>query len=121
MSEQKSVMSERSFQFAIQVVNCYRHLVAEKKEFILSKQLLRSGTSIGANIREAQNAESPADFIHKLKIAQKEADETIYWLELLEATGYLPIPNFLPLKAEASQLLKMLKSAILTTKGRVKS
>ena len=118
MSERKSVIQERAFGFAIQIVACYRYLVAEKREFVLSKQLLRSGTSVGANVREAQNAESPADFIHKLKIAQKEIDETIYWLELLHATNYLPENQFTPLQNEGIQLLKMLKSAILTTQTK---
>jgi len=79
---------------------------------------LRSGTSIGANIREAQNAQSKADFIHKLSISQKECDETLYWLELLQQAEYLSIESFTPLHQQASILLKMLKSAILTTKQK---
>jgi four helix bundle protein len=83
MGKKRSVVRERSFSFAMRIVNLYKLLNNERKEFVLSKQLLRSGTSIGANIREAINAESTADFIHKLAIAQKECDETLYWIELL--------------------------------------
>jgi len=76
----ENVLLVKSFSFAIRIVKLYQYLVAEKKEYVLSKQLLRSGTAVGALVREAQNAESKADFIHKLGIAQKECDETIYWL-----------------------------------------
>jgi len=74
----KSVIKEKSFAFAIKAVNTYKYLFQEKKEFVMSKQLLRSGTSVGANIRESQNAQSKADFVHKLSISQKECDETMY-------------------------------------------
>lgn len=87
MSE--SVLKNKSFQFAVRIIKLYHYLIIDKKEYVLSKQLLRSGTAIGALIREAQNAESKADFIHKLGIAQKECDETIYWLELLKEINYL--------------------------------
>ena len=82
-------LKDKSFQFALNIVKLYKHLTEEKREYIMSKQLLRSGTSIGANIREAQNAQSKADFIHKLSISQKECDETLYWLELLHKSGFL--------------------------------
>ena len=85
----ESLIKEKSFQFAIRTVKMYSHLKEAKKEYVMSKQVLRSGTSIGANIREALNGESKADFIHKLAIAQKEADETLYWLELLKATEFI--------------------------------
>ena len=113
---QKNVLIEKSFSFAIDVVNCCKHLTDEKREFIMSKQLLRSGTAIGALIREAQNAESKADFIHKLAIAQKECGETIYWIELLKETDYLNDFRFNTLNNNGSVLLKMIRSAILTTK-----
>ena len=83
-----NVIKTKSFNFALRIVKLFQFLNQEKKEFVLSKQLLRSGTSIDANIREAQNAESKANFIHKLSIAQKETDETLYWLELLKETTY---------------------------------
>jgi four helix bundle protein len=78
MSERKGAILRQSFGFAVRIVNLYKYLVAEKREFVLRKQLLRSGTAVGALVREAQNAESKADFIHKLGIAQKECDEGIY-------------------------------------------
>lgn len=89
-----NVVLEKSFRFAIRIIRLYQHLRDSKKEFILSKQMLRSGTSIGANVREGNNAESKADFIHKLGVAQKEADETMYWLELLKETDYLNSSEF---------------------------
>ena len=85
----------------------------------MSKQLLRSGTAIGALIREAQNAESKADFIHKLGIAQKECDETIYWLELLQETNYLQPKEFDSIHMQATALLKMIRSAIITSKKKL--
>ena len=94
----------------------YKSLVESKKEFVLSKQLLRSGTAIGALVREAQNAESKADFIHKLSIAQKECDETIYWFELLYQTKYINQIEFECMYNDANELLKMIRSAIITTK-----
>lgn len=114
----KSILKEKSFAFAIRIVNLYRYLVEVKKEFILSKQLLRSGTAVGALIREAQNAESKADFIHKLAIAQKECDETLYWLELLFHADYLSQQEFENINNDAIELLKMLRSAIITSKNK---
>ena len=93
MSEKRSILKDKSFAFALRTIKLYQYLSHDKKEFVLSKQILRSGTFIGAMVREAQNAESKADFIHKLAIAQKECDETIYWLELLIQSGYLTNKN----------------------------
>ena len=118
MSEKKSFLKEDSFKFAITIINLYKILVESKKEFVLSKQLLRSGTSVGAMIREAQNAESKMDFIHKLAIAQKECDETIYWLELLKETHFMDLNDYTKAHHDASSLLKMIRSAILTTKQK---
>lgn len=118
MNERKGAILRQSFGFAVRVVNLYKYLVAEKKEFVLSKQLLRSGTAVGALVREAQNAESKADFIHKLGIAQKECDESIYWLELLVETDFLKQEEFESIKADAEALLKMIRSAIITTKNK---
>lgn len=95
--ERKNIIKEKSFAFAIEVVNLYK-VLAEKKEFVLSRQMLRSGTSIGANIREAEHAQSRADFIHKLSISLKEANETEYWLDLLHETKYLSEIEFLNIK-----------------------
>ena len=111
----KSILKDKSFDFAISGVNLYKHLVS-KKEFVLSKQLLRSSTSIGANIRESRNAESTKDFIHKLSISQKECDESIYWLELLKETNYINDPIFSSMKNNATEILLMLKSSIITAK-----
>ena len=84
-----NVVKDKSLEFAVRIVNLYKFLVNEQKEFVMSKQILRSGTSIGANIREAEQAQSRADFINKLNIALKEANETEYWLELLIRTEYI--------------------------------
>ncbi len=119
MSEGKSIIKDKSFAFAIRIVRLYQYLVETKREFILSKQLLRSGTAIGALVREAQNAESPKDFIHKLGIAQKECDETCYWLELLKETEYLADKEFESINREAIELLKMIRSAIITSKKKL--
>lgn len=116
MSEKKSIIKDRSFAFAVRVIRLFQYLTETKKEYVLSKQLLRSGTAIGALVREAQNAESTKDFIHKLGIAQKECDETIYWLELLKETEYINDKEFESINNEANELLKMIRSAILTSK-----
>jgi len=111
-----NIIKTKSFQFAIRTVNLYKFLAENKKEFVLSKQLLRSGTSIGANIREGINAESKADFIHKLAIAQKECDETIYWLELLKATDYLFEKEYESINSDAIEIMKLLTSILKTSK-----
>ncbi|MDO5510507.1 MAG: four helix bundle protein [Weeksellaceae bacterium] len=116
MSERKSIIKEKSFAFAVRTVNLYKYLSETKREFVMSKQLLRSGTAIGALVREAQNAESKADFIHKLGMAQKESDETIYWVELLNETEYLTQTEFENISTDAIELLKMIRSAIITSK-----
>jgi len=116
MSEKRSIIKDRSFAFAVRVIRLFQYLAETKKEYVLSKQLLRSGTAIGALVREAQNAESTKDFIHKLGIAQKECDETIYWLELLKETEYINDKEFESINNEANELLKMLRSAIITSK-----
>ena len=84
-----NIIEEKSFAFAIRIVNLYKHLNEAKKEFVLSKQLLRSGTSIGANVAEAEQAQSTPDFVSKMSIALKEASETKYWIRLLASTSYL--------------------------------
>jgi four helix bundle protein len=113
-----NITQEKSFAFAIRIVKLYQHLTQRElnKEFVMSKQLLRAGTSIGANIREAYNAESDADFIHKLAVAQKECDETCYWLELLHQTNYLSNSEFQSIHQDSIALLKIIRSIILTKK-----
>jgi four helix bundle protein len=120
MNEKKqNTLKDKSFAFAVRCINLYKYLTNNKKEFVISKQILRSGTSIGANVREAQNAQSKVDFIHKLSISQKECDETIYWLELLQTTKFISQEEFNSLNNDASELLKMLRSSILTTKQKL--
>jgi four helix bundle protein len=116
----ENILKQRSFRFSLKIIEVYKFLTLEQKEFVLSKQLIRSGTSVGANIREAQNAQSKNDFIHKLSISQKECDEALYWLELLHQSGYINSELFAETHKEADEILKMLKSAIVTSKNGVK-
>ena len=113
--EKKNIIKEKSFAFAIEIVSLYK-VLTEKKEFVLSRQMLRSGTSIGANIREAEHAQSKADFIHKLSISLKEANETEYWIDLLFETKYLSEIEFQNIKPKIIELLKLLTSIINTSK-----
>jgi len=115
----KNVLKDKSFQFAVRVVNLYQYLCVKKKEFVLSKQLLRSGTSVGAMVREAEHAESKLDFIHKLAIAQKEINESIYWLELLKETDYLTLDEFDSLNKDTIDIIKLITSIIKTTKANI--
>ncbi len=114
MSE--NVIRKKSFTFAVRVVNLYKLLSSDRKEFIMSKQFLRSETSIAANIREGLNAQSKPDFIHKFSISQKECDETIYWLELLKETNYISEKEFLSINNDATEMLKIIRSIIMTSK-----
>ncbi len=116
MNESKNILKEKSFAFALRIIKLYKFLTETRKEYIMSKQVLRSGTSVGAMIREAQNAESKMDFVHKLAIAQKECDESLYWMELLVQSEYISKDSYDSLAAEADQVLKIIKSSILTTK-----
>ena len=113
-----NVIKEKSFSFALEIVALYKFLCFEKKEFVLSKQLLRSGTSIGANVREAEHAESKADFIHKLSIALKEANETEYWLDLLFEAKYINTIEFQKIKPKITEILKLLISIISSSKNK---
>ena len=117
MSE--SILKEKSFLFAIKIVKLYKSLKENQQEYVLSKQLLRCGTSVGAMVREAKNSESKADFQHKLGIAQKECDETSYWLEHLMRTNYNTENEAEVIKFEATELLKMIRSSILTSKSSI--
>ena len=113
--EKKNVIKDKSFDFALRIIKLYKYL-QNKKEFILSKQFLRSGTAIGALVREAEQAESKADFIHKLAIALKEANETQYWLELLYKSEYLEKKQFISINRDSVEMLKLLTSIIKTSK-----
>ncbi len=114
--EKVGPLRKKTFLFALRMVKLYHFLTAEKKEYVMSKQLLRAGTNPGAMVREADNAESPADFIHKLSIGQKEIAETQYWLEFLYASDFLNLKEFQSLHSDATEILKMLRSSILTKK-----
>ena len=111
-----NIVQDKSFRFALRIVKLYQYLKEEKKEYVLSKQVLRSGTAIGALIRESQHAESKADFIHKLAIALKEANETEYWIELLFHSEYLEQKSYQSIHADIEEILKLLISIIKTTK-----
>ena len=108
----KSIIGEKSKDFAIKIIKCYKFLTEQKHESIMSKQLLRCGTSIGANTRESKNAQSRMDFLNKLNIALKEADETEYWLDLLHETRYLDDNQFESINADCTELIKMLTAII---------
>jgi four helix bundle protein len=118
MKSGDNIIKRKSFSFSVRIVNLYK-LLNERKEFVMSKQLLRSGTSIGANIREALNAQSKPDFIHKLSISQKECDETLYWLELLKETNYISENEYESMNKDAMELFKILRSIILTSKTKI--
>ena len=114
----ENVVKVKSFAFALRVVKLAKHLQTEKKEFVLSQQVLRSGTAIGALVREAEHAESKPDFSHKMNIALKEANETLYWLELLHQTEYITDKSFESIQSDSEELLKMLVSIVKTSKAR---
>ncbi|MGB4400276.1 MAG: four helix bundle protein [Daejeonella sp.] len=114
--ERDNIIQDKSFSFAIRIVDAYKFLQKERHEFILSKQLLRSGTSIGANVEQAIGAQSKADFISKLSIAYKEARETKYWLKLLLATGYLTLDMSTSLINHTEEICKIIGSIQLSAK-----
>ncbi len=105
-------IQDKSRDFAIRIVNCYKFLTEQQKEWVLSKQLLRSGTSIGANTRESRNAQSRPDFLSKLNVALKEADETEYWLDIIHATGYIDDEMYKSLEKDCGELIALLTSII---------
>lgn len=111
----RNIIKDKSFTFAIRVVKLCQFLVNNKKEYVLSKQLLRSGTSVGAIVREAEHAESRADFKHKMAISQKEINETLYWLELLKETNYLSEQEFQSIHKDAVEIIKLVTSIIKST------
>jgi four helix bundle protein len=112
-----NIVANKSYAFALEIINLYKSLV-EKKEFVISKQLVRSGTSIGANIHEAISSESKKDFVHKLGIAVKETRETLYWLNLLKDSNYIDQEQFDKLNPKCNELIKILNSIILTMRQR---
>ena len=112
-----NVIHDKSKAFAIRIIRFVRYLQTEKKDFVLSNQILRSGTSIGANVRESRNAQSTADFVNKLSIALKEADETAYWLELLVESNTIDLTIFNSLYNYNKELIALLTSIIKTTRN----
>lgn len=117
MSEKReNIVMNKSYAFALRIIKLYKHLVAEQKEYVLSKQVLRSGTAIGALVKEAEHAQSKADFINKMNIALKEANETEYWLMLLKDSDYFDEKSFLSIHADSSELIKLLASIVKTSR-----
>ena len=116
-----NILLDKSFIFAVRIVKLYKYLCSQKKEYVLSKQLLRSGTSIGANINEAQDAQSKNDFISKLSISLKEARETKYWIELLRETDYLTDKEANNILEDLIEVIKLLVSIIKTTNHPIKN
>ena len=111
--------AEKSFSFALRIVKFYRHLSDKKKEFVLSKQVLRSGTSIGANVEESLGAQTPADFQTKISIAYKEALETSYWLRLLNSSKFITDKQFNSIYSDCSELIRILGSTQLTMRRKL--
>lgn len=116
-----NIIQEKSFAFAIRIVNLYKYLTNEKKEFVLSKQILKSETSIGANIEESIGAQSDKDFLNKISISYKEARESIFWLKLLQATNYLSAEETESLLSNAEEICKILGKIQISMKNRVAS
>ncbi|GAB1855829.1 four helix bundle protein [Flavobacteriaceae bacterium MHTCC 0001] len=112
----QNVIKNKSFKFAVDIVNLYKELAYNKKEYVMSRQLLKSGTSIGANVREAEFAQSKPDFINKMSISLKEANETDYWLDLLHETGFIDDVEFNVFKPKSTEMLKLLISIVKSSK-----
>ncbi len=110
----RNMITEKSLDFAVRVVNAHKHLTNHKKEFILSKQLVRCGTSIGANVAEAQRGQSKADFYAKMSIALKEANEAQYWIELLYRTEYFDAEQYQSMNADAEEIIRILTAICRT-------
>ena len=115
------MVKQKSYAFALEVIKLYKLLVSEQREYVLSKQLLRSGTGIGALIVEAEHAQSKADFLHKMNIALKEANETLYWIDLLKDSGYITLQKHLHIYSLSDELISLLVSIVKTTKSKLKS
>ena len=113
-----NIVVDKSLDFAVRIVNLYKYLCEEKNEYILSKQLLRSGTSVGANIAESQNAQSNNDFISKLSISRKELSETMYWLKVLNRTDYIDKNEFESIYSDANELYRIISSIIKTSMSK---
>jgi four helix bundle protein len=115
----KNFVALKSYAFALRIINLYKWLSVEKKEFILSKQILRSGTAVGALVKEAEHAQSKADFLNKMNVALKEANETEYWLMLLKDSHFLPEIEFNSIHSDCNELIRLLASIVKTTKQKL--
>lgn len=116
----KSVLSTKSYAFALRIIRLYQFMADERREYVLSKQVLRSGTSIGANIEESVHAQSKVDFVHKLSIGQKEANETNYWLRLLKDAGYIEEKLAESFLSDCDEIQRLLAASIKTAKRNLK-
>ena len=119
MQDRNNIIRTKSYAFAIRIVNAYKFLVTTHKEYVLSKQLLRSGTAIGALVSESTHAQSSADFLNKINVALKEANETLYWLSLLKDTGYLSEEEYLSINNDAKELVALLVSIVKSMKSKL--
>ena len=117
----ENVVEDKSFEFAVRIVKLYKYLTSEKQEYIMSKQLLRSGTSVGANVSEAQQAQSPMDFLSKMNIALKESYESDYWLRLLHHTDYLNKEEYDSIITDCRSISKLLVTIVKSTKNNNKN
>jgi len=117
----ENVVLDKSFSFALRIVRLAKYLEAKKREFVLSRPVLRSGTAIGALVREAVHAESRADFIHKMSIALKEANETLYWLDLLHEGEYIDKESYESIRSASDELVKLLVTIVKTSKTAKRS
>ena len=120
MSKPKNnIVASKSYAFALRIIRLYKYLVSEQKEYVLSKQILRSGTSVGALIKEAEHAQSKKDFINKMSIALKEANETEYWLMLLKDSDYIDEKSYNSIYPDSIELIKLLASIVKSSKERL--
>jgi four helix bundle protein len=117
----ENIIKEKSYAFALRMIKAYKYLTRKQREFILAKQVLRSGTAIGALVREAEHAQSTADFISKMNIALKEANETEYWLMLLKDSDYINEKSFSSIHNDCDELIRMLVSIVKTTKLKIEN
>jgi four helix bundle protein len=114
----ENIIVSKSYAFALEIVNLYKILISSSKEYVLSKQLLRAGTSIGANVNEAISSETKKDFVHKLGIALKEARETAYWINLLKDSNYISLEDYSKTINQCNELIRIISSIIITTKEK---
>ncbi len=120
-NERKNVVAEKSYAFALRIVKLYKFLVSEQKEFVLSKQVLRSGTAIGALVKEAEHAQSKKDFINEMNVALKESNETEYWLMLLKDSEYITESAYKSIQPDSIELVKLLASIVKTSKLKMEN